>query len=297
MIEIKPQKIKTAKVAVPGSKSLTHRILICAALSDGVCFIHNALDSDDTRLTRGALKQMGIKIDARKEPLVMHGENGVLRPCREPVYLGNSGTSMRLLAAVASLGQGKYRLTGTERMGERPIQDLLDGLIQIGVRADSVEKNGCPPLDIQGGKVRGGKVALKCGTSSQFLSALLLMAPCTEKGLEIHVTEGPVSRPYIDLTIDVMNNFGVSVQRDGYSHFKIDPGQTYSAGAYVVEPDCSQAGYFWAAAAIAGTRVKVKNITKKSRQGDLRFAEILEAMGCSVVYDNDGILVVGSGSL
>ena len=293
MIEIIPQKIYNKEVTVPGSKSYTHRILIAAALSDGTCTIYNGLKSEDTLLTLSALKQMGIKIDVGKDRFLVYGKEGAFKPCVEPVYLGNSGTSIRLLTAVASLGEGFYTLAGTERMGERPIQDLLDGLVQIGIRARSINNNGCPPVEVKGGKISGGSIDLKCGTSSQFLSALLLMAPYTKKGIDINVVEGPVSRPYVDMTVDVMEKLGVEVIRDGYERFRVDGGQSYMAGPYMVEPDCSQAGYFWAAAAISGAGIKVKGITKNSRQGDVRFTELLVAMGCEISHEKDGITVSG----
>ncbi|HUV50191.1 MAG TPA: 3-phosphoshikimate 1-carboxyvinyltransferase [Anaerolineae bacterium] len=294
MIEIKSQNIKkSVEVAVPGSKSYTHRILIAAALSDGICTLRNCLKSDDTLLTLNALRQLGVMIEECENRIEVHGTSGVLKPCGDPVYLGNSGTSMRLLTGVAALGDGIYTLTGTERMFERPIRDLLDGLSQIGVFARSVNKNGCPPVEIRGGKLKGGALSLKCKISSQYLSSLLLIAPYTEDGLEITVTEGPVSRPYVDMTVDIMARFGVKVVRDGYKRFTIHGRQAYRAGSYMVEPDCSQAGYFWAAAAITGSRIKVKGITKMSRQGDVRFTEVLEAMGCRIFHEKDGIAVSG----
>ncbi|HAY38375.1 MAG TPA: 3-phosphoshikimate 1-carboxyvinyltransferase, partial [Desulfobacteraceae bacterium] len=255
MIEIKTQKIYDSEVTVPGSKSYTHRILISAALSDGVCTITNGLRSEDTLLTLNALRQMGISIDVWDDQIVVHGEKGKLKPCHDPVYLGNSGTSMRLLTAVASLGQGRYTLAGIKRMEERPIQDLLDGLGQLGVTAFSINKTGCPPVEVKGGNVAGGSVALRCGVSSQFLSALLLIAPYTQNGVEFNIIEGPVSKPYVDMTVDVMEEFGVEVHRNGYEQFSVAGGQIYKAGSYSVEPDCSQAGYFWAAAAITGSKI------------------------------------------
>lgn len=297
MIEIKSQKIKkSVEVAVPGSKSYTHRILIAAALSDGICTLQNCLKSEDTLLTLNALRQLGVEIEEHYNRIVAHGTNGVLKPCSKPVYLGNSGTSMRLLTGVAALGDGMYTLTGTERMFERPIRDLLDGLNQIGVFARSVNKNGCPPVEIRGEKLKGGALSLKCKISSQYLSSLLLIAPYTQDGLEITITEGPVSRPYVDMTVDIMARFGIKVVRDGYKRFAIHGRQAYRAGSYMVEPDCSQAGYFWAAAAITGSRIKVKGTTKASRQGDVRFTEVLEAMGCKTFHEEDGIAVSG-GSL
>jgi 3-phosphoshikimate 1-carboxyvinyltransferase len=293
MIKLNPHKIKDATVAVPGSKSYTHRILIAAALSDGVCRIENGLRSEDTLLTLNALRQMGVGIEECNDCFLVHGNAGVLAESREPVFLGNSGTSMRLLAALAALGKGTYRLTGTARMQQRPIQDLIDGLTQIGVKIQSVHADGCPPVDVDGGRVGGGSVRLNCGKSSQYLSALLLMAPYTTAGIQISVTEGPVSKPYIDMTAAVMERLGVAVERDGYRRFFVRGGQMYRAGTYVVEPDASQAGYFWAAAAITGASVKVKGILKDSRQGDVRFVRLLQEMGCKIMADADGIGVCG----
>jgi 3-phosphoshikimate 1-carboxyvinyltransferase len=293
MIEIKPKKISRHAVTVPGSKSYTHRILIASALSDGVCNVHNALHSEDTLFTLNALKQMGAKIDVRNDRVVVHGTKGELTAGADSIYLGNSGTSMRLLTAVAALGKGVYTLTGTERMGERPIQDLIDGLRQIGVRARSIMGNGCPPVEIKGGNLIGGSITLQCRISSQFLSAILLIAPYTTNGVDITVLGGPVSRPYVDMTVDVMKNFNIKIQRDGYDRFWVDGGQIYQSGSHTVEPDCSQAGYFWAAAAIGGAEIKVKGTSLNSRQGDVRFTKVLEAMGCRIIHDVDGIAVVG----
>jgi len=293
MLEIKPKKIADSDIIVPGSKSYTHRILIAAALSDGICTISNGLKSEDTLLTLGALRQMGIAVNERDDRFVVYGEKGQLKPCFDPVYLGNSGTSMRLLTAVAALGQGRYTLTGTKRMQERPIQDLLDGLVQMGVFARSINNTGCPPVEVKGGSLSGGDVSLRCGISSQFLSALLLIAPYTQHGVEIDIIEGPVSKPYVDMTIDVMAEFGVRVKRDGYLRFIVPGNQTYRSGSYEVEPDCSQAGYFWAAAAITGSKIKVKGTTVKTRQGDVRFTQLLENMGCKISHEADGISVTG----
>ncbi|MDM8552888.1 3-phosphoshikimate 1-carboxyvinyltransferase, partial [Desulfobacterales bacterium HSG2] len=293
MLEIKPRKITNSRVTVPGSKSYTHRILIASALSDGVCNIENALRSEDTLLTLEALKLAGVKIDVSDNRITVHGTKGVLKPCDAPVYLANSGTSVRLLTAVTSLGEGTYTLTGTDRMHERPIQDLLDGLNQMGVPARSVNNNGCPPVEVKGGEVKGGKVGLRCKESSQYLSALLLIAPYTREGLEITVTEGPVSKPYIDMTVEVMTRLGVEVTRDGYEFFRIPGKQIYRAGSYRVESDASNAGYFWAAAAVTGGSVKVRGITKESRQGDVRLTELFEAMGCRVSQEQDGLLLSG----
>jgi 3-phosphoshikimate 1-carboxyvinyltransferase len=293
MIEIQSRPIRNTTVTVPGSKSYTHRALIVSALSDGECEIQNGLDSEDTRLTRDALRLMGISIDQGLASWRVRGVHGRLQPCANPIFLGNSGTSMRLLAAVCALGTGKYILTGTPRMQERPIQDLLEGLHQIGVRTISLGRPGCPPIEIEAGTISGGLVSLNCGTSSQYLSALLLISPFTQNGMEIAVTEGPVSKPYIDMTIDIMNHAGVSVSRDGYQQFQIDGNQGYRAGKFCVEPDISQAGYFWAAAAVTGATITVAGVSHDSRQGDLRLLDVLSSMECTTRVESDGISVTG----
>lgn len=293
MLEIRTDKIKDTAVTVPGSKSYTHRLLIAAALSDGVCRIENMLKSEDTGLTLAALEKMGVVTEQNGGILSVSGTAGILKACSEPIYLGNSGTSMRLLAGVAGLADGKTVLCGTDRMHERPIQDLIDALNQLGIEASSAQGNGCPPVEIQGGTVPGGSVTINCSISSQYLSSLLLIAPYTERGLDISVSHGPVSKPYIDMTVDIMEKLGISVMRKGYEYYSIPGSQVYRCGSYMVEPDCSQAGYFWAAAAVTGKTIKVLGVSRSTRQGDVRFAEVLEKMGCSVRHEPDGISVTG----
>jgi len=299
MIEIIPHKMKPrCEVTVPGSKSLTHRILIASALSNGMCSIENALVSEDTVLTMKALRQMGIRIEEKPgERLIVYGGSGDLRPSMEPIYLGNSGTSIRLLTAVAALGKDTYTLLGNDRMAERPIQALVDALGQIGVQARSINSNGCPPVEVNGKNLSGTTVAINCRASSQYLTGLLMIASCTARGLEIKVTQGPVSRPYVDMTIDVMSKFGIAVDRQGYERFQVAGKQAYRAGSYEVEADGSQAGYFWAAAAICRNTVKVKGVIKDSSQGDVNFSKILGSMGCAIKNELDGITVSGGDRL
>ena len=294
MIQIKTQPLKQVlTVQVPGSKSYTHRLLIAAALSDGQCRILRPLRSEDTLLTLHALEQMGVRAQQLPDATVIQGTRGRWAPCREAIDLGNSGTSMRLLCGLAILGQGMYLFTGSPRMCERPMQALLDSLQQMGVDARSQNGSGCPPILVSGGAPGSNTTTIDCGTSSQYLSALLLAAPCLEKGLTIDVTRGPVSRPYIDMTVDILNLFGLELRRDGDTHFEIPGGQTYRAGDHAVEPDGSQAGYFWAAAAITGARVKVQGVTRASRQGDVGLAAVFEQMGCRVEHEPDGTAVTG----
>ncbi len=293
MMEIKPHRIGRCRVSVPGSKSYTHRTMIAAALSEGACQVHNPLRSQDTLLTLAALEKMGAVVADHGDPLEITGLNGRFKPCADDIYLANSGTSMRLLTGVAALGEGRYRFTGSPRMYHRPIGHLLEALNRLGIEARSLKGDGCPPVEVPGGQATGGEVSIDCSVSSQFLSSLLLMAPCTPKGLSITISHGLVSSPYIDLTVDIMARFGIQVQRDGYIRFDIAGNQSYQAGAYTVEPDASQAGYFWGAAAIAGGSVTVTGVTSGSNQGDVGLARVFEQMGCRLDQGDDGITITG----
>jgi 3-phosphoshikimate 1-carboxyvinyltransferase len=293
MKRIKTQKIASCRVEVPGSKSYTHRMLIAAALAGGVSALKNALISEDTLLTMEALRQMGIQIAASDMDVRVEGSGGRLHSCAAPIDLGNSGTSMRLLAGVAALGTGTYTLTGNTRMQERPMQDLLDAFQQMNVQARSANGNGCPPIEVTGTTITAKQVEINCQNSSQYLSALLLMAPLTAQGLDIEVVGGPVSKPYIDMTVALMKGFGIALDRKGYQQFRIAGGQSYRAGQYAVETDCSQAAYFWSAAAISGTKIKVAGVNSASLQGDVHFVDLIEQMGCDVSRESDGIAVTG----
>ena len=293
MIEIKPTQLTQHHIELPGSKSYTHRAIIAAALSNGSCRVTRGLDSEDTSLTRKALQMMGVTMETDGDTWIIEGTNGRLQPCEEPIDLQNSGTSMRLLVAVAATGQGEYLFTGTERMQQRPMGHLLEALNQAGCPARSLHGNACPPVVIPGGRVKGGVVQIDCSVSSQYLSGLLFLAPCTTNGMQIQVTHGPVSKPYIDLTLDVMQRFGVEMNRDGYEYFDVPGGQAYQACDYTVEPDASNASYFWAAAAITGGRVVVRDLTLQSLQGDVQFVKVLEQMGCRVDEMQNAIAVIG----
>ena len=294
MKEIKPYKISDCRISVPGSKSYTHRMLIAAALARGASTLKNALVSEDTQFTIDALRQMGIQIEVSHTDVRVYGQVGHLQSCAAPIYLGNSGTSMRLLTAVAALGKGTYTLIGTARMQMRPIKDLLEALQQMGVKAQSLNGNGCPPVEITGGTISADKVSINCQKSSQYLSALLLIAPYTENGLEIRVTGGPVSKPYVELTIELLKTFGIHFEREGYRKFIVPGGQPYRSGNYWVEADCSQAAYFWGAAAINEAQIKVMGVNADSAQGDVRFVDRLQEMGCRISRESDGIGVAGA---
>lgn len=294
-MKLTPKAISSPRiVTVPGSKSISHRMLICAALCRGTSCIQNVLDSQDIGLTLDALSCMGAAIDKNRAGTVtVTGFAGQPAPCDRPVYLGNSGTSMRLIAGIAGLGTTPYILTGDERMCARPMKELLDALTPIGVSASSGTPEGFPPVTIQGTHRRGGRTCLDCSKSSQYLSALLMIGPLMTRGLTIDLAGPPVSSPYIDLTLDVMKQFRVTAHRIDEITFQVPGGQAYVPGNHVVEPDLSNAGYFWAAGAVTGQKIGVAHIRADSLQGDLKQIRILEKMGCDLFFDEGAVAVQG----
>ncbi|MBU1194736.1 MAG: 3-phosphoshikimate 1-carboxyvinyltransferase [Proteobacteria bacterium] len=291
---IDQKKVKTQSVTIPGSKSISHRMLICAALSRGSSLIDNLLHSDDISLTMAALKNLGADIlHLQDNNYEVTGFGGFPRPYDKQIYLGNSGTSMRLLAGIAALGNTPYVLTGDERMCERPMKELLDALNMMGMDAVSNSKTGTPPVTITGKNREGGHVKIDCSKSSQYLSALLMMGALLKSGLDISLYAPPVSSPYISLTLDIMKKFNVQAYQIDLTHYRVEPDQTYKPGHFFVEPDLSNAGYFWAIGAITGQMIFVKNISRNSLQGDLKQIDILEKMGCSIQVEDNRIGVCG----
>jgi 3-phosphoshikimate 1-carboxyvinyltransferase len=290
--EIKPCQQVQAVLTLPGSKSYTHRALMAAGLAAGESVLINALAAEDTQLTARALAQLGAGIDWQGTTVRVTGQNGHWRPVAEPIYLGNSGTSMRFLTALVALGEGEYLLTGTQRLCRRPLGELLTALGEIGVRTVCEKDDGCPPVRVTGG-LTGGQTHLSGGTSSQYLSALLFIGPLAPQGLEIQVTGELVSRPYVDLTLEVLGDFGISYYREGYRYFQLPGGQVYQPQEYQIEADASSASYFWAAAALTGGRVTITNLNLSSSQGDAAFPTVLERLGCTIESTPAGLTVQG----
>jgi 3-phosphoshikimate 1-carboxyvinyltransferase len=290
--EIKPRKQVQATLTLPGSKSYTHRALMAAALAGGESVLTNALAAEDTELTAAALTQLGAGIDWQGTTIRVTGRAGRWLPAPLPIYLGNSGTSMRFLTALAALGEGEYLLTGTERLCQRPLGELLAALGQAGVKAVSERGDGCPPVRVTGG-LAGGKARLSGTISSQYLSALLFIGPLAPEGLKIGITGELVSRPYVDLTLEVLGAFGISYYREGYRYFELPGGQSYLPRAYEIEADASSASYFWAAAALTGGRVTITNLSLESSQGDAAFPGVLGRMGCAIESTPAGLTVQG----
>ncbi|HXG23462.1 MAG TPA: 3-phosphoshikimate 1-carboxyvinyltransferase [Chthonomonadales bacterium] len=288
-----------AILTLPGSKSITNRALLLAALAEGTSRIENALFSDDTRYMAESLQRLGIDVRANEADAYFEvdGTGGHIPAQEADLFIGNAGTAARFLTAFLTLGQGRFRLDGVPRMRARPIGDLLDALVQLGANVHAEFDNGCPPLRIEASRLPGGTARLRADVSSQYLSALLMIAPLTPNGIEITLDGELASRPYVDMTLRMMHDRGVRTERIGYRSFRVPGGQQYHPQLYRVEPDASAASYFFAAAAITGGRVRVEGLGLASIQGDTAFVDILEKMGCTVRKSPDFIEVQGPETL
>ncbi len=295
-VEIRPlDSPPDAEIRVPGSKSVTNRALVAAALADGESTLENPLLSDDSFWLMKSLHDLGFDVDVDGEDIRIIGQNSIIPERDIEVFVGNAGTAARFLPPMLSLGGGPYRVDGTPRMRERPIGDLVDAMRSLGCSVGYADVDGRFPLVVEGGGMRGGKARVEGGKSSQFLSGVMLSAPYARSAVELEVAGDLVSKPYIGITTDVMRSFGVEVEEiDG--RYAIKPSR-YRAREYAVEPDASGASYFLAAAAVSGGRVRVPGLGRGSRQGDLRFVEILRSMGCEVDIAEEYVEVRGPGRL
>lgn len=311
-----------ASVRVPGSKSLTNRALLLAALAEGTTTLENALFSDDSHYFAEALVRLGFDIhrDPDNARVTVTGLGGRIPAASASLFIGNAGTAARFLSAFLTLGHGEYLLDGDARMRQRPIGDLVSALHSLGAQISPLDLNNCKvlegsslntdnwslntdyskiclPIKIIASGLPGGKTRIAGDISSQFLSALLMAAPYAQSPVEIEVTTELNSKPYVDMTLAIMQDFGVTVQRDGYNSFHITPALYSPLSAYLVESDASAASYFFAAAAVCGGTVRVENISRKSVQGDIAFLDVLEKMGCEVHETDHCILVTGHSPL
>jgi 3-phosphoshikimate 1-carboxyvinyltransferase len=298
-LEIQPiRRPIIGSIRPPGSKSLTNRALVVAALAEGTTSLTGVLDSRDTEVMIDSLRRLGITVDQDRTvgTASVAGCGGRIPETAADLWLENSGTSIRFLTAVCALGNGRFRLDGNTRMRERPIGDLLDSLRQFGVVVDSELGTNCPPVIVQGQGLPAGATSVNAGVSSQFLSAMLMVAPCADGLVEIKLAGAMVSEPYIEMTLAVMAQFGVTVDRSAAGAFRIAP-QPYQARAYDIEPDASAASYFFAAAAVTGGEVTVEGLTASALQGDVHFVDALEQMGCGVTWGDRSITVRGTTTL
>jgi 3-phosphoshikimate 1-carboxyvinyltransferase len=283
-----------ATVRVPGSKSLTNRALLISALANAKTRLINALFSDDSCYFVKALQTLGfdVQLDEANHEMTVTGQGGKIPAHKAELFIGNAGTAARFLTAFLTLGHGEYILDGDSRMRERPIGDLVDALNQLGVELETT--SNCPPVEIFARGLPGGKTRIAGNISSQFLSALLMVAPYAKSPVEIEVITELNSKPYVDMTIAVMKDFGVEVERRGYERFIIQPSFYSPISSYSIESDASAASYFFAAPAICGGKVRVENISRHSRQGDIAFLDILQQMGCTIMEGTDSIEVAGT---
>ena len=314
---IEPVRALEGRLEAPPSKSVTQRALVAASQARGRSVLRRALLADDSRLLIDALTAVGIPIQVREEAgairIEVDGAGGV-ESGPQHLYLGNAGTAMRFLCARLAAERTPFLLDGDARMRQRPIEDLLAALRQLGAFAESVEATGCPPVRVGGTGMRGGACTLSGARSSQFVSALLLSAPSADDGVQIDVSGDRVSRPYVDLTVQVLGCFGVSVSSragepagqaseaarspsDGAARFEVAPGQMCRPADLELEGDYSSASYFFTAAAVVPGRVEVAHLDPGSAQGDARFLALLQEMGCTVARTDRTIVVEGPESL
>jgi 3-phosphoshikimate 1-carboxyvinyltransferase len=295
-IEIQPSGPLRGSIRPPGSKSITNRALVCAALAEGESLLAGVLDSEDTQVMIESISRLGIRVDHDRaaQTLRVWGCGAQLPVHQGDLYVANSGTTMRFLTAMVTLGDGTFRLDGTPRMCERPIQDLLDALGQLGANARSELGNGCPPVIVEAAGLPGGRATIAGNISSQFLSGLLMAVPCARGPVELRVAGALVSQPYVRITLAVMRSFGVELLTHDLGEFHTPGRLRYHGCDYAIEPDASAASYFFAAAAITGGEVTVKGLSAGSIQGDVAFCNCLKAMGCAVDYGPDAITVRGN---
>ena len=296
-LTLKPITKVAGEVVVPGSKSLSNRALLLAALAKGRTTVTNLLDSDDIRHMLTALEQLGIsyQLSDCKTRCEVQGNGGVFKvDGLTELFLGNAGTAMRPLCAALAASQGSFILGGEPRMEERPIGSLVEALQQAGAEISYLKNPGFPPLKIHGSELSADQITIDGSISSQFLTAVLMIAPLFQKDTVIKVEGELVSKPYIEITLAIMASFGVQVENQDFQSFQISGGQSYqSPGEYMVEGDASSASYFLAAGAIKGGTVKVYGVGKNSVQGDIRFADVLEKMGAKIVWHDNAIEVTG----
>ncbi|GBG12717.1 3-phosphoshikimate 1-carboxyvinyltransferase [Novimethylophilus kurashikiensis] len=298
-LNLSPAHAAQGTIKLPGSKSISNRTLLLAALSSGTTEIRDLLASDDTARMLEALQTLGVKLtQTGADDWRVEGTGGEFPVKEADLFLGNAGTAFRPLTAALALSRGRYKLSGIQRMHERPIGDLVDALRQAGAEIEYLGNAGFPPLQITPGKPGADRVSVKGNVSSQFLTALLMALPLTGRKTTIEVVGELISKPYIEITLNLMARFGVVVERHGWEAFTIPAASRYtSPGEIYVEGDASSASYFLAAGAIGRGPVRVEGVGQKSIQGDVRFAEALQAMGADIRFGENWIEASGSGKL
>ncbi|MCX7420836.1 MAG: 3-phosphoshikimate 1-carboxyvinyltransferase [Planctomycetia bacterium] len=281
-------------VRPPGSKSLTNRAIVIAALAQGTSTLTNVLDSQDTQVMLESWRRLGVIVEHNtvEKSVILRGCSGQFPQTSAVLWLENSGTSIRFLTAACSVGSGRFLLDGNSRMRQRPILDLVQALNALGANVKCSTESGCPPVEVIADGLKGGRATVAGNISSQYLSALLMAAPCAKSMVNLQITGSLVSEPYVDMTLGVMQQFGATVTRESDGSLQIPP-TGYDGATYDIEPDASAASYFFAAAAISGGEITVTGLGKSSLQGDLHFVDALARMGCDVTIGNNETTVRG----
>jgi 3-phosphoshikimate 1-carboxyvinyltransferase len=293
MLEISPIRHLKAVVSVPGSKSYTQRALVAAALASGISRLRNALVSEDTNYLMDALGDLGAGIRVEGNDLIVTGTGGRIASPKKELFVGNNGTALRFLTALACLGTRTTVVTGEPRLCDRPVLPLIEALQSLGVAVHTRDGKGYPPVRIDASGLRGGQVAFRNADSSQYISALLLSAPYAREDVTLRLEGHTVSQPYIGMTAEVMKAFGAIVTSEGDRHYHVPGRQFYQGREYTVDGDASSASYFFLAAALCRGSITVMNMNSLSCQGDLRLLDFLEQLGCAVRRGNSWIEVTG----
>ena len=284
------------KFTPPGSKSYTNRALIIASLAKGTSILSNVLHSDDTTYMMKALQEIGVQITLNEDNKVTITNKTNFHTPKKALFIGNSGTSIRFLTSLLTFVTGTTIITGDDHMQQRPIQPLIDALLQTGIDIKSVNNTGCPPIEVTGtGAFPGGAITVTGNISSQYLSSILMLAPLADKQTTITVEGNLVSKPYIDITLTIMKKFGVEVVNNDYQQFILPSHQQYTARSYTIEPDASAASYFFAAASLLGEHLTIDGLGTTSKQGDLQFVNVLESCGVKIQREATNTSVVGGG--
>lgn len=286
-------KVLDEVINVPGSKSITNRALMCAALAKGESVIRNVSDSDDTAMMVNGLNQLGVLVRKQSDALIVEGTGGRLYAPKFPIPVGNAGTTLRFLLGLAALAKGTTTLDADPRMAERPNDEIREALSQLGIEV----RQGGSRFVVRGGTIVGDRVRVRAETSSQYVSSLLMAAPYASTSIALHLEGNVSSSPYIDMTVQVMKHFGVEARRSSSEMFTVQAGQRYVPATLTVEADASSASYFLAAAALCRGRIVVRGLRVSSQQGDSKFADVLKAMGCSVREVPEGVECSSGGTL
>ncbi len=286
-----------ARIRLPGSKSITQRALIMASLADGESELTHALAAEDTVLTAEALRQLGVEVIWGEETVTVNPPEHRWAQPEAPVMLGNNGTCMRFLLSVAAVGEGRFLFDGSKRLRERPVGPILAALETLGATCHCLKQPGYPPVEVVGRGLNGGEILVDARQSSQFLSSLLIAAPCARQEVRIGWLEPLASLPYVTLTLAMMQQAGIRYHRTAANEIVIPAPQNYLAARFAVEGDCSSASYFWAAAALTGGEVHTHPLSQQSLQGDIHFLEVLGEMGCRISWEDEGVTVSGPDRL